>query len=41
MLMDAGIKANSDLYKEIKIRLLEEELKTYKAKLKVARKIRR
>ena len=41
LLMDVGVKANSDIYKDLKIKLLEEELKIYKTKLKVARKIRR
>ena len=41
LLMDVGVKANSDIYKNMKIKLLEEELKIYKAKLKVARKVRR
>ena len=40
LLMDVGVKANSDTYKNMKIKLLEEELKIYKAKLKVARKVR-
>jgi GTPase involved in cell partitioning and DNA repair len=40
MLMDVGVKANSDLYKDMKIKLLEEELRAYKVKLKVAKKIR-
>jgi|TARA_R100000482_G_scaffold24866_1_gene7504 hypothetical protein len=40
MLMDTGVKANSDLYKDMKIKLLEEELKTYKLKLKIAKERR-
>ena len=38
--MDVGVKVNSEVYKDMKIKLLEEELKIYKAKLKVARKVR-